>query len=186
MVVRALTATSHTGARWRRAVANRVAIAEADAIGPLVGMLGVPMDGVRTSAAEALGNLAANNGARLCSPASAFVCSTRRQCLAMVAIVGGRVVSYLLFAFALRALVWFRSVVIMPACFGWGCGSFLRISVWLSLTSLTVFAATCSGEQGGYASRGGGGVAERARAVAESCSPRGSGGACRRAVVVRQ
>ncbi len=57
--------TSHTGARWRRADANAVAIAEAGAIGPLVGMLASPTDGVRTSAAQALRNLAAN-GARLC------------------------------------------------------------------------------------------------------------------------
>ena len=57
--------TSHTGARWRRAVANAVAIAEAGAIGPLVGMLAAPTDGVRTSAADALCTLAAN-GARLC------------------------------------------------------------------------------------------------------------------------
>ena len=66
MVVRALTATSHTGARLRRAAANKVAIAEAGAIGPLVGMLASPTDGVRTSAAEALRSLAWDNGARSC------------------------------------------------------------------------------------------------------------------------
>ena len=65
VVVRAPIATHHTCARWRRADANEVAIAEAGAIGPLVGMLASPTDGVRTSAAEALRNLAAN-GARLC------------------------------------------------------------------------------------------------------------------------
>ncbi len=58
--------TSHTGARWRRADANAVTIAEAGAIGPLVGMLAAPTDGVRTSAADALCNLAYNNGVRLC------------------------------------------------------------------------------------------------------------------------
>ena len=65
VVVRAPIATHHTCARWRRADANEVAIAEAGAIGPLVGMLASPTDGVRTSAAGALRNLAVN-GARLC------------------------------------------------------------------------------------------------------------------------
>ena len=61
-----MCAKPHTCARWRRADANKAAIAEAGAIGPLVGMLASPTDGVRTSAADALCNLAGNNGARLC------------------------------------------------------------------------------------------------------------------------